>query len=286
MESSKTWQYLLLGAGALIASAAAVYILTSGEDEEEDSSAELTHDLEALGQLQKDANGMVKFDDFLKIFRLVTKHSKKKISAFKTMNNDKRRKFLKEGNDEGYRECIKKQITQEEAIYQEIASEVLTHLDIEEQEFMMAQNMHAMNPQFQKVMMEMQLGVEEGPPTKPKVDKATAKEIFIFVEDEKEKTMKEIQGTGGSMFGNPNDMEGTINMIVAHSKVGDKLFEKYNVEEEDFAKCIQYYNLIQDPDIQKVMQKSLQNMGPEAMQMLAQMQGGPSAGQMPGNMGF
>lgn len=286
MESSKTWQYLLIGAGAVIASAAAVYLLTSGEDEEDESGSELTHDLEALGQLQKDANGMVKFDDFLKIFRLVTKHSKKKISAFKTTNNDKRRKFLKEGNDEGYRECIKKQITQEEAIYQEIASEVLTHLDIEEQEFMMAQNMHAMNPQFQKVMMEMQLGVEEGPPTQPKVDKATAKEIFIFVEDEKEKTMKEIQGTGGSMFGNPNDMEGTINMIVAHSKVGDKLFEKYGVEEEDFAKCIQYYNLIQDPDIQKVMQKSLQNMGPEAMQMLAQMQGGPSAGQMPGNMGF
>jgi hypothetical protein len=285
MESSKTWQYVLLGIGAVVGSAAAIYYITAGEYEEYANDDELANDLTELGQLQKDANGMVKFDDFLKIFRLVTKHSKKKISAFKVTNNEKRRKFLKEGNEEEYRECIKKQVQQEEAIYQEVATEVLTALDIEEQEFMMAQNMHAMNPQFQKVMMEMQLGVDDGPPTQPKVDKKTAKEIFIFVEDEKEKTMKGVQGAGG-MFGNPNDMEGTINMIVAHSKVGDKLFDKYGIEEEEFAKCIQFYNLIQDPDIQKIMQRSMQNMGPEAMQMLQQMQGGPTGGQMPEGMGF
>ena len=155
MESSKTWQYILLGVGAVVGSAAAIYYITSGDDEEDANDEELHNDITALGQLQKDANGMVRFDDFLKIFRLVTKHSKKKISAFKVSNNEKRRKFLKEGNEEEYRECIKKQVTQEEAIYQEVASEVLGGLDIEEQEFMMAQNTHAMNPQFQKVMMEM-----------------------------------------------------------------------------------------------------------------------------------
>lgn len=149
-----------------------------------------------------------------------------------------------------------------------------------------------MNPQFQKVMMEMQLGIEEGNTAPPTVTKELAKEIFMFVEEEKEKAMKNIKGGGmGAMMGNPNDMEGTINMIVEHSKVGDKLFEKYGIEEEEFAKCIQYYNLIQDPDIQKQMQKSLSNMGPEALAMIAQMQGGvpggaAPGGAMPGGMGF
>jgi hypothetical protein len=240
-----------------------------------------------MGAVSRDASGMVKLDDFLKIFKTVTKHSKKQIQKFKSELTDKRRKCLKEGDEDGYRDCIKQQISQEEGIYQEVATEVLGCLEIDEQEFMMAQNMHAMNPAFQRVMMEMQLGVEEST-TKPTVTKEKAKEIFIFVEEEKTKAMQSMRGAGG-MGGmmNPNDMEATINMIVEHSKVGDKLFEKYGVEEEEFAKCIQYYNLIQDPDIQKMMQKSLAGMGPEALNMLAQLQGGaPPSGGYPGGMGF
>lgn len=137
--------------------------------------------------------------------------------------------------------------------------------------------------------MEMQLGVEDGPPTKPSVSKEKAKEIFMFVEEEKEKAMAALKSSNsdpmGALMGNPADA-GTIGMIVEHSKVGDKLYEKYGIEEEEFAKCIQYYNLIQDPDIQKLMQKSFANMGPETLQMLAQMQGGAPGGAPPGGMGF
>ena len=295
MEEKSKLPYILGAAAGLVGAALLVHYFTSGDDAEDEKYAELVTDLNAIGTINKDASGMVVLDDFLKIFKLVTKHSKKEITKFKTKNNKQRREHLKNGEDDEYKECIKKQISQEENIYQEVASEVLGHFGIEEQEFMMAQNMHAMNPQFQKVMMEMQLGVEEGPSTPPKVTKETAKEIFLYVEDEKEKAMANLKGAGGAgamggMMGNPNDMEGTVNMIVEHSKVGDKLFEKYGIEEEEFAKCIQYYNLIQDPDIQKQMQKSLQNMGPEALQMLAQMQGGAppgaGAGGMPGGMGF
>ncbi len=279
--------YIIGGLSLLVGGAFVFHYLTNDESGEDENL--LTGELSEFGQVEKDANGMVKFEDFLKIFRLVTKHSKLQIANFKSKNNEKRREFLKEGDDDSYRECIKTQIQQEETIYQEVATEVLNYLDIEEQEFMMAQQMHQMNPQFQKVMMEMQLGVDEGDKAPPKVTKETAKEIFIYVEDEKAKSMANMKGAGG-MFGNPNDQEGTINMIVEHSKVGDKLFEKYGIEEEEFAKCIQYYNLIQDPEIQKVMQKSLQNMGPEAMAMLAQMQGGaPGAapgGAPGGGMGF
>jgi hypothetical protein len=257
------------------------------ETEAEDKYAELHQELQEMGPVNKDASGLIKLDDFLKIFKIVTKHSKKQITKFKAVNTEHRRKHLKDGDEEAYRDCIKKQITQEENIYQEVATEVLNYLDIEEQDFMMAQNMHSMNPAFQRVMMEMQLGVEEGPATPPTITKEKAKEIFIFVEDEKAKAMDSMRSAGGmgGMYGNPNDMEATINMIVEHSKVGDKLYEKYGIEEEEFARCIQFYNLIQDPDIQKLMQKSLQSMGPEALNMIAQMQGGaPGAGGPPGGM--
>lgn len=287
----KKLPYVLGGAWALIGGALLYHYWSSAEAEEEDKFSELHSDLSEFGTVQKDASGILGLEDFLKIFKTVTKHSKKQITKFKAENTDLRRKLLKDGDDEGYRECIKKQITQEENIYQEVATEVLTFLDIEEQEFMMAQNMHAMNPQFQKVMMEMQLGMEDGPSAPPSFTKEKAKEIFFFVEEEKNKEMSQLKNGGmGGMMGGGQDMESTINMIVAHSKVGDKLFEKYGVEEEEFAKSIQYYNLIQDRDVQQLMQKSLQGMGPEALNMIAQMQGGvppgaPSGG-MPGGMGF
>lgn len=279
--------YIIGGAWALIGGALLFHYYSAMETEAEDKYAELHQELQEMGPVNKDASGLIKLDDFLKIFKIVTKHSKKQITKFKAVNTEHRRKHLKDGDEEAYRDCIKKQITQEENIYQEVATEVLNYLDIEEQDFMMAQNMHSMNPAFQRVMMEMQLGVEEGPATPPTITKEKAKEIFIFVEDEKAKAMDSMRSAGGmgGMYGNPNDMEATINMIVEHSKVGDKLYEKYGIEEEEFARCIQFYNLIQDPDIQKLMQKSLQSMGPEALNMIAQMQGGaPGAGGPPGGM--
>ena len=292
MEGSNTgkWAMIVGGVWGLVGGALLYYYLNNNAGEEEDKFAELHAELEDMGTVNRDASGMVKLDDFLKIFKTVTKHSKKQIQKFKGELTEKRRKCLKEGDEDGYRDCIKQQISQEENIYQEVATEVLNFLEIDEQEFMMSQNMHAMNPAFQRVMMEMQLGVEETT-TKPSVSKETAKEIFIFVEEEKSKAMQNMRGAGamGGMM-NPNDMEATINMIVEHSKVGDKLFEKYGIEEEEFAKCIQYYNLIQDPDVQKMMQKSLASMGPEALNMIAQLQGGgaPAAGGFPagGGMGF
>lgn len=287
---NKKLPLIIGGACALIGGALLYHYWTSTEGEAEDKFAELHAELGEFGPVKKDATGYLVLDDFLKIFRIVTKHSKKQIAKFKADTTEARRKCLRDGNDEGYRECIKNQISQEETIYQDVATEVLTFLDIEEQEFMMAQNMHAMNPMFQKVMMEMQLGMEEGPQNPPSFDKAKAKEIFIFVEEEKAKEMAKIKGSGGiggmgAMMGG-QDMESTINMIVAHSKVGDKLYEKFGVEEEEFAKSIQYYNLIQDPDIQKLMQQSLMGMGPEALQMIAQMQGGAPGGAPPAGMGF
>lgn len=283
--------YIIGGVIGIIGGAFLFHYL-SGEDEEaEGRFDELHSDIEQIGTVTKDASGILTIDGFLKIFRLVTKHAKHQISISKKELAEERRGHLREGKEDEYRECIKKQIQNEESVYQEVATEVLTSLDIEEQEFMMAQNMHAMNPAFQKVMMEMQLGVDDGPQTPPSFSKEKAKEMFIFIEKEKESSMANLKSGGGmgGMMGDPNNMEATINMIVEHSKVGDKLFEKFGVEEEEFAKSINYYQLVHDPDIQKIMQKSLQGMGPEALNMIAQMQGqqpGGAGGMPPGGMGF
>lgn len=283
--------YVIGAAAALVGSALLYYYVSGMDNEEEEKYAELYSELEELKEIKKDASGLVVLDDFLKIFKLVTKHSKHQISKFKTSIVEQRRKFLKDGDEEGYKDCVKKQLTQEETIYQDVATEVLNHFKIDEQEFMMSQNQHSINPRFQKVMMDMQLGGDEGDHSKPSFSKEKAKEIFFFVEDEKEKAMANMKADGGmgsmgGMMSGHQDPEATISMIVEHYKVGDRLFEKYGVEEEEFAKSIQHYNLIQDPDIQKLMQKSMANLGPEAMQMLAQMQGGAPGGQMPGPMGF
>ncbi len=75
---------VLLGAGAVIATAGIVYYLTRGGEEEVDVlSNELKADLENLGEIRKEASGVLKLHDFIELFKLVTKHAKKKISQIK-----------------------------------------------------------------------------------------------------------------------------------------------------------------------------------------------------------
>jgi len=54
-------------------------------------------------------------------------------------------------------------------------------------------------------------------------------------------------------------------MLVEHAKVGDQLFEKFNVEEEEFTKSIKFYNLMQDPEIMRMTKENMAKLGPEAM---------------------
>ena len=78
-----------------------------------------------------------------------------------------------------------------------------------------------------------------------------------------EKMAKSMAG-GGQM----DQMEATVKMLVEHAKVGDQLFLKFQVEEDEFTKCIKHYNLIQDPEIIRLMQENMARLGPEAMGMM------------------
>lgn len=78
----------------------------------------------------------------------------------------------------------------EESIYQEIASECMGHFGIEEQDFIVSQQVHMNNPMFQRIMMEMQMGFsDDDKDYKPKFTKEQAKEMFRFMEELKFQTM-------------------------------------------------------------------------------------------------
>ena len=161
----------------------------SGE-EEEGQFSELESELKEMGPIEKEANGTVRLDHFLKLFKLVTKHAKKQIIVGKHKNAKTRREFLASGDENSYKECVAKQMGEEEQIYQEVATFSMESLNIEEQEFMMSQQIHMSNPMFQKAMMEMQMGLDDTTRFTPPITKEKAKEIFKYVEEQKFKTME------------------------------------------------------------------------------------------------
>jgi len=84
---STNWK-LFAAAGAVVAGAVAVYYfmnkgnltITLGEEEIDNFKEEMKSDLDKLGEIKKEASGILKLHDFMELFKLVTKHAKKKIS--------------------------------------------------------------------------------------------------------------------------------------------------------------------------------------------------------------
>ena len=115
----------------------------------------------------------------------------------------------------------------EEYMYQEVANQALNYHSIEEQEFMMSQQVHMNDPKFQQAMMQVQMGLDEDDKDwQPSVTRDKAKEIFKFVEEMKFETMEKMaksMAAGGQM----DQMEATVKMLVEHAKVGDQLFTKF-----------------------------------------------------------
>jgi len=42
-------------------------------------------------------------------------------------------------------------------------------------------------------------------------------------------------------------------MLCENAKTGDRLFEKFGVDEEEFTKAFKHFKLMNDPDIMKLM---------------------------------
>lgn len=176
-SGDKKWLYILGGVGALVGGAL-LYNYFSGGSEEDENSA-LVADLENLGQVQKEANGAVRLDDFINLFKIITKHAKKKISQIKQEYATKRREHLKNEDEAEYEKCVKEQMQVEEFVYQEVATQALEHQGIQEQDFMLSQQTHMANQKFQQAMMQVQMGLdEEEKDWQPSITRDKAKEIF------------------------------------------------------------------------------------------------------------
>jgi hypothetical protein len=133
-----------------------------------------------------------------------------------------RRAALKSGDDNTYRSIVSSQIQQEEQIYQEIANECMQHYNIEEQEFIISQQFHMGNPAFQRIMMEMQLGLSDDDKNwKAPISKDRAKEIFKYMEELKFSTMDQLAKHQVDPQNQAEAEDFTIRMLVENAKTGD-----------------------------------------------------------------
>lgn len=144
------------------------------------------------------------------------------------------------------------QINEEENIYQEVADNVLESFGIDGNDFIMAQQIHMSNPLFQKKIAAIQVGLENMDTFVAPITKEKTKEVFMYVEDQKFKTMEKI------MRMNPTGAE--IVLLVEHSRIEDMMFEKFGVEADDFAKCVEHYKLRDDEDIKALLFQNANEM--------------------------
>ena len=73
MGMDKKVMYALIGGAAVVGASVAYYLASKSV---EDSNDGIDHDLDQLGPVQMDANGMLNFEYFLKIFQICSFYGK------------------------------------------------------------------------------------------------------------------------------------------------------------------------------------------------------------------
>lgn len=230
MEKDKYWKIGLLAGGAIVGIFALRYFLTPSEEER--SKQELEKDVKKLGSISKDSSGTIKVQDFIELFKIITKYSKLKIKRVKRESAAKRRKFF--DDEQKYRELVTEQIKEEEQIYQDYANYVMDYFSISEHDFLIAQQVHMANPLFQRTMASIQNDLDDLEKFVPAITKDKTKEIFMYVEDQKFKAMEKIMRR--QAYGDPANADTTITLLVEHSRIEDMIYEKYGVEADELQK--------------------------------------------------
>ena len=52
-----------------------------------------------------------------------------------------------------------------------------------------------------------------------------------------------------------------IDMMVEQAKMSDEMYDKYNVDEEDFNQAMIHYNLVNDPEVTAVVMSNMKKLG-------------------------
>ena len=123
-------------------------------------------DVDALGPAKKESNGILAFNYYKDLFTVVGRHGRIRFADEKKELIAKRRKALKSGDTRAYNELVKDIISKEETQMGNLMQEVMDHLDISEQEFMMTQQTYMSNPQASQILMQasMMPSKDEAPP--------------------------------------------------------------------------------------------------------------------------
>ena len=100
------------------------------------SNTQCFEEIDALGPPKKEANGLLSFAYYKEVFVIISKHSKQKFADEKKELVAKRRAYLKEGNMREYRAIVEQLIMKEESSFQDMITEVMDHIGLNEQEFM------------------------------------------------------------------------------------------------------------------------------------------------------
>lgn len=50
-------------------------------------------------------------------------------------------------------------------------------------------------------------------------------------------------------------------MMVEQAKMSDEMYDKYNVDEEDFNQAMIHYNLVNDPEVTAVVMSNMKKLG-------------------------
>jgi hypothetical protein len=244
MSDSKKIVWAAVGVAALIGGA----LLFHSFSNKESSSSQCLDEIDQLGAPQKDPNGLLAFPYYKNMFMIISKHCKNKFASEKKDYVIKRRKALRDKNERDYREIVKELVQKEEASFGDMLSEAMEHIGITEQEFMHMHQMYMSNPQTQQVLMQAQM-MPAGDGAPPAITKSKTREIFLYSEERKMESLKTMMSSGGMGGPGYDQMEGMVDMMIEQSKLSDEMWEKYQIEEEDFNAAMIHYNLMNDPEI-------------------------------------
>lgn len=85
-------------------------------------------------------------------------------------------------------------------------------------------------------------------------------------------SMKKLMSNPGRYNSDP--MEGMIDMMIEQAKLSDELFETYQAEEEEFNSAVLHYNLMNDPEVTRIINDNMRKLGLGGMGGMGGMMGG------------
>lgn len=82
------------------------HYFSKGGDSDDNKFAALHQDLKKFGEAELDSSGSLKLNQFIDLFTLITKHSKKSVVSVKDAKRPERIQLLREGKEDEYKNLV------------------------------------------------------------------------------------------------------------------------------------------------------------------------------------